>query len=116
MSNIVRFDVLRTVSYTSITGSYTPFGLPFSNAMRIVHVKNDTNALIYLSFDGIVDHIALVPGEFELYDFTSDQDSSEHFRFDNRTQVYLKYVGSAPTLDANLTNTAYMSCVYGKGE
>lgn len=116
MSNIVRFDALRVVAGAAITSSYTPLGSEFSNAMRIIHVKNDTDALLYLSFDGILDHIALVPGEFELYDFTSNQDTPEHFRFDNRTQVYLKYVGSAPTVNPDLTNNAYMTCVYGKGE
>ncbi len=116
MPNIVRFDQLRTKSFSSITSSYTPLGLEFSNSMRVIHVKNDTDALLYISFDGIVDHISLVPGEFQLYDMTSDQDTSEHFRLDNRTQVYIKYVGSAPTDNPRFTNTAYMTCIYGKGE
>lgn len=116
MSNIARFDGLRAISYTSITNSYTPFGIPLAHAMRLLDFTNDTDALIYISFDGVNDNIALVPGSFRVYDVTADQDVNEKFRYQNRTQVFLKYVGSAPTNNPNFTNNCFMTAFYGKGE
>jgi hypothetical protein len=117
MSNIARFDGLRVVSYLSITSSYTPFGLPLDHSMRLLDFQNDTDALIYLSFDGVNDNIAMTPGgSFRIYDVTADQDTNEKFRYQRGTQVMLKYVGSAPTNNATLTNNCYMTALYGKGE
>lgn len=116
MSNIARFDRLRAVSYTAITSSYTPFGIPLGHAMRLLDFQNDTNALIYLSFDGVNDNIPLTQGSFRIYDVTSDQDVDEKFRYQNGTQVFLKYVGAAPTNSPDFTNSCYMTAIYGKGE
>jgi len=87
MSNIARFDGLRVIDYTSITGSYTAFGIPLGHSMRLLDFTNDTDAVIYISFDGINDNIALVPGSFRVYDVTSDQDTNERFRYQNGTQI-----------------------------
>ena len=116
-SNIVRFDMLRSVAGASITSSYTAFGIPFAHAMRVLHFVNDTNALIYVSFDGVNDNAVLLASQsFALYDLTSDQDANESFRYQNGTQVYLKYVGSAPSPVAGTSDTVYLVAVYGKGE
>lgn len=116
MSNIARFDALRVVAYTSITASYTAFGTTLAHSMRLLDFQNDTDAVIYISFDGINDNIALIPGAFRVYDVTSDQDTNEKFRYQNRTQIFLKYVGTAPTNNPNLSNSCYMTALYGKGE
>lgn len=116
MSNIARFDGLRVVSYTSITSAYTPFGIPLDHSMRLLDFTNDTDAVIYISFDGVNNNICLVPGSFRVYDVTSDQDTNEKFRYQNGTQIFLKYVGSAPANNPNLSNSCYMTAFYGKGE
>lgn len=116
-SNIVRFDRLRSVSGTLLTSSYTAFGAGFSHAMRVLHFTNDTNSLIYISFDGVNDNIVLIASQsFALYDLTSDEDYDERFRYQNNTQLYIKYVGSAPSPVTGTSNTVYAVAVYGKGE
>lgn len=110
MSNIVRFDAVRSQVYSSITGSYTALGIPFAHAMRVVHFINNTDGDMMISFDGVTDNVPVIAGGFDLFDLTSDQDQNEHFRYQNGTQIYIKYI-SAPT-----TGTFYMVCVYGKGE
>lgn len=116
MTNIARFDVLRSVLYTSITSSYTALDIPLSHAMRLLDFENDTDAVIYISFDGINDNIALTPSAFRIYDITADQDINEKFRYQNGTQLYLKYVGTPPTNNPNLSNKVYVTAMYGKGE
>jgi hypothetical protein len=116
MSNIARFDSLRSVVYTSITSSYTPLGIPLAHSMRLLDFENDTDAVIYISFDGVNDNIPLTPGAFRIYDITSDQDFNEKFRYQNGTQIFLKYVGAAPTNNPDQSNTVYVTAMYGKGE
>ena len=116
MSNIARFDSLRTIIYSSITSSYTALGIPLGHAMRLLDFENDTDAVIYISFDGTTDNIALTPGTFRIYDITSDQDTNEKFRYEKGTQLFVKYVGAAPTNNVALSNTVYVSAMYGKGE
>lgn len=113
ISNLVRFDGLRKTAYGSITTSYVALGTPFTHAMRVLHFVNNTDALIYVSFDGTNDNAVIVPNGFALYDLTSDQDWSEKFRYQNGTQIYIKYVGSAPTA---ASDGFYLVAVYGKGE
>lgn len=109
-SNIVRFDSLRAVANGSITNSYTAFGTRFTHAMRVLHFINQTDGNLLISFDGTTDNGIVLANSFALYDLTSDQDTNEMFRYENGTQVYLKY-SSAPT-----TGSAYLVAIYGKGE
>lgn len=115
MSNIVRFDAVRTAAIGVITGSYTKFGIPFAHAMRVLHFINDTNGTYMFSFDGVTDNFPLVTDSFNLYDLTSDQDANEAFRYESGTQLWIKSL-IAPTVDATLTDMVYCVAVYGKGE
>ena len=115
MSNLVRFDALRSVAIASITTSYTALGLPLAHAMRVLHFINDSNGVYLISFDGVNDNTIILANGFALYDLTSDQDMNESFRYQNGTQIYIKYV-VAPTTETMSSNTFYLASVYGKGE
>lgn len=118
MSNIVRFDKLRSIGNASLTASYSPIGFnatpstpaPFTHAMRVLHFINDTDGDVLVSFDGTNDNMIVLADSFTLYDLTSDQDSNEKFRYENGTQIYVKY-STVPT-----TGTFYLVAIYGKGE
>lgn len=110
MTNIVRFDAVRTVAFGSVTASYTPLGLPFDHAMRVLQFINNTDGDMMISFDGSTDNIPCLAGSFDLYDLTSDQDNGESFRYQKGTQLSIKYIG-IPT-----TGTFYVVAIYGKGE
>ena len=110
-SNIVRVDAVRTILFSApIPASYTQFGVPFSHAMRVVHFINNTDGDMMISFDGTTDNIPILAGSFDLYDLTSDQDANESFRYENGTQIWIRYL-TAPT-----KGSVYMVCIYGKGE
>lgn len=113
MSNIVRFDGIRSLGYASITTNYTALGSPFNHAMRLIQFVNNTDGDMMVSFDGINDNAIVLAEGFSLYDLTSDQDFNEKFRYQNGTQLFVKYI-TAPTGPA--TGAFYAVCVYGKGE
>jgi hypothetical protein len=114
-SNIVRFDAVRSLLFISITASYTKLGLPLAHAMRVLHFINDTNGTYMISFDGTTDNVPILGEAFSLYDLTSDQDQNESFRYENGTQLWIKYI-VAPTLGTNVSNTFYCVAIFGKGE
>lgn len=112
-SNVVRFDAVRSIALASITASYLPVGIPFAHAMRVLHFINNTNGDMMVSFDGVTDNVPVLAEGFALYDLTSDEDTNETFRYQNGTQIYVRYL-SAPTTPAD--GAFYLVAVYGKGE
>lgn len=116
MSNIVRFDAVRTAAIGVITGSYTKFGSPFGHAMRVLHFTNDSNGTYMFSFDGVTDNFPILAEAFTLYDLTSDQDGNESFRYEVGSQLWIKSL-IVPTSSAGvMTDTVYATAIYGKGE
>jgi hypothetical protein len=78
--------------------------------MRVLHFINGTNGDMMISFDATNDNIVVLANSFVLYDLTSDQDANESFRYQNSSQLYVKYI-TAPT-----QGTLYVTAIYGKGE
>jgi hypothetical protein len=107
----VRFDAVRTLAAGAITGTYATIGAETSHLMRIIHVVNQTNANIFVSFDGFTDNIFVPAGSFVLYDFESDAKASYDFVLQLNTQMYVRSVTTIPT-----TGSVYIMCIYGKGE
>jgi len=114
-SNIVRFSTLIVDPIASIATSYTPFGLPFAHAMRVLHLINDSNGTYIFSFDQVNQNIVLLANSFVLYDLTSDQDTYESFRYQNGSQLYIKSI-VVPTTQDMSSNSVYGVTIYGKGE
>jgi len=115
-SNIVRFAPQIAVPIASITNSYTKFGTPFEHPMRLIHFINDTNGTFQFSFDGTTDNFPVIGETFNLYDLTSDQDSTESFRYEKGSQLWVKWLIEPSDTGGELTDTMYAVLVYGKGE
>ena len=113
MSNLVRFDSWRTLAFAAITNSYQALGTPFGHAMRVVHFINNTDGDMAVSFDGINDNVIILAEGFALYDLTSNQDITERFRYQQGTQLFVRYL-TAPT--GPVTGAFYAICIFGKGE
>lgn len=117
-SNLVRFDEIRSQAAASITNSFVGLGYitspstpaPFTHAMRVLNFRNPTDGDIAVSFDGVTVNDVIPAGSFSLYDLTSDEDTNEMFRYQNGTQVYIKWLVQ-PTKE-----TFYLTAIYGKGE
>lgn len=89
---------LQSMAYGSITGSYTAIlstGLPYP--CRILNFQNATNAPMYISFDGVNDHLYLAAESFQLFDFgTNRGDRASELSIAQGTIFFVKYA-SAPT-------------------
>lgn len=65
-------EILRTLAFGSISGTYTAIGTAFLNPIRIMHIVNTTDVLLTFSFDGVNDHFVVDEGGFILLDVTSN--------------------------------------------
>lgn len=108
-SIVVRFDSLRSIASSSITGTYQQVGGIFTHPMRLVKFVNNTNQDVLVSFDGTTDNDIIPANGFALYDMTTNAYVDlGRFVFQNRTPVFVK--GTAGT------GTFYVVAVFGRGE
>lgn len=109
---------MRSIANGSIVATYQALGIPLGHAMRVLHFINNTDGDMFISFDANLaavpttgtDNIFIPADTFSLYDLTSDQDSTESFRYQNGTQVSIRF-SSMPTI-----GSFYLVAIYGKGE
>jgi hypothetical protein len=95
--NAAQFDVLRSVAFGSITSSYVALGPVLPGYAVQLTFKNATNAVIYLSVDGVTDIIAIPSGWGEADDVRANAPEDTDYFYSEGTQFYIKYSGSAPT-------------------
>ena len=110
-SVVIRVDQLRSLAAGSITTTYSPVGSGFAHQVRILHLVNNTDGDMLISFDGYTDNIFIPANSFTLYDVTANKLSNVNtFVFSERSLVLVKY-STAPT-----TGAYYVICLYAKGE
>jgi hypothetical protein len=109
-TNKAQVDVLRTLAFGSITGSYVAVGAPQAYQARIICFTNTTDKDVTFSMDGVTDQLIVPAGSFKLLDITTNHRpvNQDDFCFANGTQWYVKYV-SAPG-----SGSVYIEIVYAQ--
>lgn len=95
--NSALFDNLRSAAFGSITGSYTTLGSVLSSQAVCISFANNTDAIIYVSTDGVNDMMAIPAGWGKVYDIRTNAPNMTDYLLPELTQIYVKYSGSAPT-------------------
>lgn len=90
----IAFDAVREVAFGSITGSYTTLGTPLTRHARIAYFANSTDGAIYISMDGVTNHILLAPNSFQLFDFAANLIRDDGLFISQDTQFYVKSAGA----------------------
>lgn len=94
----VAFEAVREVAFGAIGVAYSALGAITSDYVRILALNNGTDAAVYISFDGVTDHLRVSPNSFKLLDFTTNTVHDNGYFLPLRTQIYIKRVSGAPTL------------------
>ena len=68
-------EVLRTLAFGSISGTYAGLGTPFVNSDRILDITNATDGLLTFSIDGVSDYFVVGPNSYKIIDFTANATS-----------------------------------------
>lgn len=111
--SIARYDVLRSLAYTGISGSYANVGTATGHAMRGFCVTNNTNGDLFISFDGTNNNLFVAAGSFRLYDVAANSaasTSSNELVLQIGTQFMAKQ-STAPS-----SGSVYIECFYAQGE
>ena len=115
MTQVARWDALRSLAFGSITGSYTAIGTGLTHISRILDVANSTDVDLLLSFNGTTDNIIMLAGPSQkLFDIATNGGGGtgiEEFRLEIGTQIYVKHNGVAPTRGG-----IWIGFTYARGE
>lgn len=103
-------DLLRTAAFGAIGAGYTAVGAVFLHPMRIISIKNTTDANLLFSFDGITDHEFVPSDSGIVLDFCANSVNTAGAFIGVGTTIYVKQSG-VPT-----NGSVNISCYYGFGE
>ena len=105
----VEFEPAKSLAFGSIGAAYMGVGSAFSKPVRILILQNLTDGIVWLSFDGINDHIPLASISYIILDLTANKGTNDGWFIGEGTRVYAKELGAAPT-----SGSVYVSACYGK--
>jgi len=104
------FEPARSLAFGSVGAAYMGIGTAFDKPIRLIILQNLTDEVIWLSFDGIEDHIPLASISYIILDVTANKATEEGWFIGEGTRVYAKKLSGAPSSGA-----VYVSACYGKG-
>jgi hypothetical protein len=108
----IRYEVLRTLAFGSITTSYVAIGTPFLNPVRMLKVTNLTNQPLYISTDGINNHDVVSANAAYVYDYGSNKSDAGGLLEESQSdQLYVKSVNTLPTSGSIYVTVIYASQV-----
>lgn len=85
------FEAVREVAFGSITNAYVALGPPVGVYPRLVVFTNSTDKDVYVSLNGVTNHLRIAAASFKLFDITSDKVNDAGFFFQKGTQFYIKF-------------------------
>jgi hypothetical protein len=92
------FEPVREIAFGGIGAAYAVLGGITTDYIRGFAINNSTDVEVYISFDGVANHIRLAANSFKLFDVTTNNVHSDGYFLPLRTQFYIKRVSGAPTL------------------
>lgn len=96
----VKFDAVREAAFGAIGGTYAAVGPALTDHGRLIRLVNGTNAQVYVSIDGIVNHIRMAANSFFILDFSANKIKDDGLFLSVGVTFYLKQVSGAPTSGA----------------
>ena len=105
----VNFEPVRELGFASIGASFTAVGTATLDHSRIVSFTNGTNADVYVSFDGVNNHLRVAANSFKLFDFTSNEVQVDGFFIAIGTIFQVKQQSVAPTSGTFWIEVAFAS-------
>lgn len=72
-SQVVQIDILRTLAFGSISGTYAAVGTPFTFAARLICITNNTDGDMFFSIDGTNNYLFIASYSFKLFDLNTNR-------------------------------------------
>lgn len=105
-------EILRSLAYTSISGTYMGIGTPLIWPSRIIMFQNSTDQDVFISWDGINDNQYLPSKSFTLLDVSTNKITSQGWFVGGSQRFYARQTGgTSPT-----SGSVYVTSFYGLSE
>ncbi len=91
----VTFDAVRELAFGAISGTFTAVGTPLGDFVRLMSLNNSMNEEIYVSFDGVTDHLRMATNSFKLFDISANKIRDDGLFLAIGTQVYVREVSAS---------------------
>lgn len=109
-SQKIRFEDLRSILFSDISGVYEGVGSPFQYPVRQLELTNLTNANLLISFDGIRDKTIIAGQSAKIYDYGSNRsDMAGNAEQPATDRVYVKAESALPTSGSFYITAIYLS-------
>ena len=106
----IRYEPLRSLAFGGISGSYAGVGTAFVNPVRILEIANNTDADLFISFDGIVDRDFIAAKTGKVLDYgTNRANTGGQLDQAMGDRVYVRQVSGAATGGAVYVTVIYAS-------
>lgn len=106
VSTAVDLGQLRSLAYTSISGTYAAIGTALTFPVRVICFTNNTDGDMFFSIDGMNNYLFLPAMSFKLFDVTTNRNSiAPSLCFATGTQFLVKE-STVPTKGA-----VYVECL-----
>lgn len=107
MADYASFEVIRTIAFGGISGTYAPVGAAFANPIKLICFTNNTDGDMFFSDDGVNNKMFIPKGSFKLFDITTNKSPfDDNFVLRQNLQFYVKQ-STAATAGA-----VYIECIY----
>lgn len=106
----VKFEPVRELGFGSISGTYATVGTPLADHTRIITFQNGCDQDLYISFDGVADHLRIASNSFKLLDLSANKVRNDGLFLSIGTQVYVKEVSASVT-----SGTFWVEVMYAEG-
>lgn len=91
-ANRAGFEPIKEIDFGDVPGSgeYTKVGTPTTKYARICYLNNFLDQEVYVSLNGITDHMRMPINSMMAIDVSTNNMSSEKFCFEKTTQFYIR--------------------------
>jgi len=90
----VAFEAVKEIAFGSVSGSYAAVGVPLAERSRQISFNNGLDVAVYVSFDGVTDHLRMSPNTFKLLDLTANKVLDDGLFLAKGVQIYIKEVSA----------------------
>jgi hypothetical protein len=90
-AQVVTIDILRSLAFGSISGSYAAVGSPLGFPARLICFTNATDGDMFFSINGVSNNLFIAATSFKLFDLTTNRlNQQQLWVFAQGTQFYVK--------------------------
>jgi len=94
---VAKFEPIREAAFGAIGAGYSAVGTLTTDYTRIITFTNETDVDVYISFDGVTNHLRVVSGSSKVFDITTNKVRDDGLFIPKGTIFYVKRVAGAPS-------------------